>query len=83
MTPEEALEQKWTDGRRSAWASMLRECRRQLGYQDDDLDRLIAEREEAIAVLRDACTDFGDNDWPDNLHLSDIIDKHLIRHLSK
>jgi hypothetical protein len=23
----------------------------------------------------------GDNDWPDDLHLADVIDKHLARHL--
>lgn len=25
--------------------------------------------------------DFGDNEWPDNLHLADVIDKHLDRYL--
>ncbi len=33
------------------------------------------------AVLRNVCKDFGDNDWPDDLHLGDVIDKHLARYL--
>jgi hypothetical protein len=35
------------------------------------------ERKQAIAVLRELCGKFGDNDWPDDLYLSDIIEKHL------
>lgn len=36
------------------------------------------EREDTIKTLRAACGDFGDNDWESSLHLSDIIDKHLV-----
>jgi len=39
------------------------------------------ERAETLMLLRELCGDFGDNDWPDNLHLVDIIEKHLIRPL--
>lgn len=39
------------------------------------------ERREAITMLRSICHDYGDNDWPDDLHITDIIDKHLYRHL--
>lgn len=39
------------------------------------------ERQEAIVILRSLCEEFGDNDWGDDLHLADIIDKHLRRHL--
>lgn len=28
-------------------------------------------------MLRQVCDEFGDNDWPDNLHLADVIEKHL------
>jgi hypothetical protein len=53
---------------------------------------LIAERDEArqahqfvqaetVKVLRQVCEQHGDNDWPDDLHLADIIEKHLWRHL--
>ena len=40
------------------------------------------ERRETIAMLRQVCEEFGDNEWPDNLHLADIIEKHLWRHLT-
>ena len=43
----------------------------------------IIEREAAIRVLRCVCSEFGDNDWPDDLHLSDVIEKHLYRPLSR
>jgi len=39
------------------------------------------ERNDAIVMLRQVCEDWGDNDWADNLHLADIIEKHLWRHL--
>jgi hypothetical protein len=44
-------------------------------------DGRIGEREQAVASLRDICRQFGDNDWPDDLHLADVLDKHLGRHL--
>jgi predicted secreted protein len=42
---------------------------------------LKAERLEAVAALRALCARHGDNDWSDNLNLSDVIEKHLGRHL--
>lgn len=44
---------------------------------------LLKERAEAVAVLRHICEEHGDNDWKDNLHLADIIEKHLGRHLTR
>lgn len=35
------------------------------------------EREDVIKPLRDLCERHGDNDWPEELHLRDIIEKHL------
>jgi len=40
-----------------------------------------AERRDVINALRQLCADFGDNDWPDNLHLGDVIEKHLAPYL--
>lgn len=70
-------------GRKRAYTSMLRVCLRALGVNDPEAEhiRWICERQGAIEQLRDLCTYFGDNDWPDNLDLADIIDKHLARHL--
>ena len=41
------------------------------------------ERTAVVALLREICQDHGDNDWPDNLHLYDVIDKHLLRHIER
>lgn len=42
----------------------------------------IKERAEALLVLRSECEDLGaSNDWPDNLHLADVVEKHLCRPL--
>ncbi|MBM4421523.1 MAG: hypothetical protein FJ034_08105 [Chloroflexi bacterium] len=32
------------------------------------------------ATLRRLCATYGDNDWTDSLHLSDVIEKHLVAH---
>jgi hypothetical protein len=39
------------------------------------------EREKTISALRELCAAFGDNDWPNDLHLADVIEKHLGKHL--
>ncbi len=46
-----------------------------------DAERWRLERGAAVAQLRSVCEDFGDNDWPDDLHLADVIEKHLARQL--
>jgi len=70
-------------GKKVAWATMLRQCIKELGVENPDAGeaKWILEREAAISTLRQVCDDFGDNDWKDDLHLSDIIEKHLARHL--
>lgn len=77
-------EQDYTQGRKAAYRNMLRLCMKELsGEKEIDAARLLSERESAISTLRDVCERFGDNDWENNLHLSDIIEKHLWRHLEK
>jgi len=71
------------DGGTAAWLSLLTTCLRELGR--DDVRRwqkelLIKEREEAILALRHICNYIGDNDWPDDLYLRDIIDKYIAPH---
>jgi predicted secreted protein len=39
------------------------------------------ERAQVVRYLRYLCAQFGDNDWEDNLHLEDVIEKHLMRYL--
>jgi hypothetical protein len=41
------------------------------------------ERKGAIRLLREICEAHGDNDWPDDLQLEDILEKHLLRHLER
>lgn len=77
-TKEEAAYER---GSRAAWTSLLSKCIHELGYDEDlKMAVLVSEREAAIAALRSACEEWGDNDWNDRLHLADIIEKHLCRH---
>lgn len=39
--------------------------------------QLEAIRADTVATLRSVCAKFGDNDWTDDLHPSDIIQEHL------
>lgn len=41
------------------------------------------EREETVKILRELCEEFGDNLWPDDLYLRDVIEKHLAKYLWK
>jgi hypothetical protein len=70
-------------GSRMTWTLMLQQCLQNLGYKSDEASKAswILEREAAIQALRDVCEHHGDNEWPDDLHLADIIEKHLGRHL--
>lgn len=83
----EAEEKAYENGRRAAMRQQLLAIVGNLGYDTygnltDRVSQLVMERELAIAALRNVCESHGDNDWPDTLDLSDIIDKHLARHLS-
>lgn len=70
-------------GERMAWLSMLKTCVRELGIGDPAAEgaRWISEREQTVQMLRSACEHHGDNDWPESLHLADVVNKHLLRHL--
>ncbi len=80
-------EKSFTQGNRMAWWAMLGACLRELGYDETKEDpiykvaMLTNERESAISALRSLCNEFGDNDWPENLSMADIINKHLGNHL--
>lgn len=80
---EERRESAYLLGNRAAWCKVLSECFLALGYDNPDIEHVkwIAEREEAIAQLRTICGEYGDNDWDNNLHLADILEKHLYKHL--
>ncbi len=78
-------EQNWLRGNRAAWTSILAQALRELGYEDTEATRAkwVLEREQTIAALRRVCEDHGDNDWPNQLHLADVVEKHLHRHLGE
>lgn len=81
MTEQE--EKAYLRGERAALVRIMTECARQLGYEDPlaKAAALIEEREQAKAKLREVCEEFGDPDFEDDLHLADIIDNHLLKHL--
>ena len=82
-------ERGYIAGRFATETNRLREVLRELCALDLDGDpltevgRLMLERREAVAALRTICADYGDNDWPGDLHLADVIEKHLGRHLDE
>jgi hypothetical protein len=73
----------YTQGHRAAWLAMLQKCLQELGSSDPETDKnqWLVEREQAVATLRQVCAEHGDNDWSKDLHLSDVIEKHLAQHL--
>ena len=73
----------YTQGSQRAWLRMLQECIHQLGptSPEANAERWRLERGDVVLKLREICTDHGDNDWPDDLHLADVLEKHLYRHL--
>lgn len=73
----DAEEQAYLQGRRAVYTALLQECLRELGYEGETVAALIAEREAAIVQLRELCRVHGDNDWKPDLHLADIISKHV------
>ena len=54
---------------------------RELPEDERTTDGWRIERMDAISTLRSLCRDFGDNNWPDNLAISDIIEQHLVDYL--
>lgn len=79
----EKRDEAWSTGNRAAYVHILRETLRQLDYGDLEAKKAqwIIEREAAVASLRSLCAEFGDNDWPNSLHLQDVLEKHLGAHL--
>jgi hypothetical protein len=49
-----------------------------LGVKLKSKNEFDQERIDVIKTLRSACGEIGDNDWSDDLHISDIINKHLV-----
>lgn len=75
----------YIEGNRAAWRMLLVQCLGELGHEATDAAvahaRAVAHLEATRAELRRVCEEFGDNDWPDELHLADVVEKHLRTHL--
>ncbi len=78
-----SFEAGYETGQKVLLVRQLASIVKELGYDDPEAAkaRWIVERGEVVAMLRCECERHGDNDWPDTLHLSDVIEKHLFRHL--
>ncbi len=77
---QEMQEAYYELGQKQLLIFQMREIIRQLGYPaESTVGVFIIEREEAIAALRSLCNerDGADNEWPNDLHLADIIQKYL------
>lgn len=77
----ESEEAAYIRGRKSVLREQLSSALRELDADGLEREYLIKERLETVAALRRLCDSHGDNDWPDNLHLTDVIDKHLGQYL--
>ncbi len=78
MTEQE--ERFYTEGETHALKQMIKDCQNKLRAYGIELktdETFSQERIDTIALLRMLCDEYGDNDWDDNLHLTDIIQKHL------
>jgi hypothetical protein len=76
-----AIEKAYTEGGKAAWRMMLGQAIREVA--GDPQASAAAERFDAIRVLRRACEAHGSNEWPDSLHLGDVIEKHLERQIQE
>jgi hypothetical protein len=74
-------------GRRQVWMLLLKMCMQGLGDSVDADSRghlaWRVEREETLLMLRHLCDEYGDMNWEDDLHLADVLEKHLLPHLAK
>lgn len=82
-TVEDRIERAYIEGGRMVHRLMLGMILRDLnsdGLKEDpiaEIARLRMQLEDTRRALRSVCEKHGDNDWSDNLHLADVVTKHL------
>lgn len=87
-TAETAHERGYITGITCARLYLLGHLLREL-YADEvespevTIARLRVQLDTARMAIRAACEEFGDNDWPDDLHLGDAVEKHLLTYLRR
>lgn len=80
----EVRDEHWARGNRAAWVRMLETCIRELGIEDPDVGqaRWVSEREDTNAKLRELAEEYGlDSNWPEDLHLADVVEKWIWKRL--
>ena len=74
-------ESGYEEGRRQTATELLALAANMMEGDRPNIADLQKERLMVVTALRRVCEEHGDNEWPDNLHLADVIEKHLARHL--
>lgn len=80
--PMDLKERAYLAGMQAAWRGIVQQGLRYLDPKETAAGWETLERAATVAALRELCGTHGDNDWPDDLYLADVIDKHLARYLS-
>lgn len=78
---QEHDEWSYADGSRAVYHELLRLALAGLGYENVDREQALLLLDQTRTALRNVCAEFGDTDYPDDLHPADVIEKHLARHL--
>lgn len=84
-----AHERGYIEGRRATMRRLMNQCAIEMGFGDllkDPAAKLAlayVALDEIRSKLRELCGVYGDNDWADNLNLTDVLEKHLGRHLDE
>ena len=79
------FERGYMEGERAAYLRLLRLAieglRGSAGTASANANAWRLERADTVAKLREMCEEYGCNDWPENLHLADVLEKYLWRAL--
>lgn len=73
-------ERDWMRGNKYAWMAIVSQALREIGQRNDTMKKaaLILERQQTVNALRDLSAVLGCDDWPDDLHLADVVNKYII-----
>ena len=71
MSDDDNISKIYQSGQQSVWKDLLQLALRNLPEAKPESYRM--ERLDTISWLRTRCELYGDNDWPDDLHLADVV----------
>lgn len=82
---DDDIEFAYYAGTQSVYRELLRVALTGLGINSSEWEKWnwLSERADTIGLLRTICKEYGDNAWEDDLHLRDIIAKHLLPYIIK